>query len=47
MFFPFLTTIKVNLVAKMMQSGYLCVIFSRKAYKIAISRGLNLISNSW
>ena len=34
MFFPLLTTIKVNLVAKMMQSGYLCVIFHVKHIKL-------------
>ena len=38
-------TIKVNLAAKIMQSVYLCVIFSCKAQKITISCGFNLISN--
>ena len=37
---------KVNLVAKNMQSAYLCVIFHVKQ-KITISCGFNLISNSW
>ena len=32
--FPLLTTIIVNLVAKMMQSGYLCVIFHVKHIKL-------------
>ena len=36
----------VNLVAKIRQSAYLCVIFHVKQ-KITISRGFNLISNSW
>ena len=36
----FLTT---NLVAKIMQSAYLCV----KHKEITISHGFNLISNSW
>ena len=45
MFFQMFSTIKVNLVAKIMQSAYLCVIFHNK--KITISRGFNLISNSW
>ena len=46
---PFLklfSTIKVSLVAKIMQSAYLCVI-SSQAQKITIPRGFNLISNSW
>ena len=47
MFFQLLSTIKVNLVAKIMQSAYLCVIFYVKHKKITISRGFNLISNSW
>ena len=48
---------KVNLVAKIMQSAYLRVIFikshnerllfSCNAQKIIISRGFNLIYNSW
>ena len=37
---PFL--VKVNLVAKIMQSAYLS-----QAQKITISRGFNLLSNSW
>ena len=45
MFFQLLSTIKVNLAAKIMQSVYLCVIFSCKAQKITISCGFNLISN--
>ena len=47
MFFQLFSTIKVNLVAKIMQSAYLCVIFYVKHKKITISRGFNLISNSW
>ena len=46
---PFLklfSTIKVSLVAKIMQSAYLCVI-SSQAQKVTIPRGFNLISNSW
>ena len=49
---------KVNLVAKIMQSAYLRFIFSLRAImrgscfhvmhkKIIISRGFNLFSNSW
>ena len=34
---------KKNLVAKIMQSAYLCV----KHKEITISHGFNLISNSW
>ena len=34
---------KKNLVAKIMQSAYLCV----KHKEITISQGFNLISNSW
>ena len=30
-----------------MQSAYLCVIIYVKPKKITISRGFNLISNSW
>ena len=44
-FFQLLSTIKVNLVAKIMQNVYLCVIFSCKAQKMTISCGFNLISN--
>ena len=47
MFFQFLSTIKVNLVAKIMQSAYLCVIFHVTHKKITISPGFNLISDSW
>ena len=47
MFFHFLSRIKVNLVFKITQSGYLCVIILFKHKKITISRGFNLISNSW
>ena len=47
MFFQLFSTIKVNLVAKIMQSAYLCVIFYVTHKKITISRGFNLISNSW
>ena len=34
MFVQFLSTIKVNLVAKIMQSAYLCVIFHVKHKKL-------------
>ena len=34
MFFQLLSTIKVNLIAKIMQSAYLCVIFHVKFKKI-------------
>ena len=45
MFVQFLLTIKVSVVAKIMQSAYL---FMCQAQKIAISRYFfNLISNSW
>ena len=37
---------KVNPVAKIMQSAYLCVIFHVKHKKNSVSRGFNLISNS-
>ena len=47
MFFQLLSTIKANLVAKFMQSAYLCVIFHVKHKKIPFSHGLNLISNSF
>ena len=43
MFFQLLSTIKVNLVAKIMQIAYLCVIFHVKHKTITISRGVNLI----
>ena len=46
MLFQLLSTIEVNLV----QSAYLCVIFHVKYQKLpflAVSRGFNLISNSW
>ena len=46
MFFQLLSTIKVNLVTRIMQSAFLCVIFHVKLKNI-ISRGFNLISNSW
>ena len=47
MFFHFLSTIKVNIVAKTMQkNAYLYVIFHVKD-KNTISRSFNLISNSW
>ena len=45
--FQLFSTIKVNLVAKIMQSAHLCVIFHVKHKKITISRGFNLLSNSW
>ena len=47
MFFQLLSTIKVNLVAKIMNSAYLCVIFHVKYKNINISPGFNLIANSW
>ena len=47
MVFQLLLIIKVNLVAKIMQSAYVCSIFHVKHKKIIISRGFNLISNSW
>ena len=43
----FFFSIKVNLVAKIMQSAYLRDIFHVKHKKITTSRGFNLISNSW
>ena len=46
MSFQHLSTIKVNPVAKIMQTAYLCVIFHVKHKKITISYGFNLISNS-
>ena len=46
MFFQLLSTIKVNLAAKIMQIAYLCAIFRVKHKKISISRCSNLISNS-
>ena len=47
MFFHFLSTIKVNIVAKTKQkNAYLYVIFHVKDKNI-ISRSFNLISNSW
>ena len=43
-----LSTIKVNLVAKIMQCAYLCVIVDVKHNKLPfLDRCLNLISNSW
>ena len=45
--FQLLLTITVNLMAKIMQSAYLCVIFHVEHEKITISRCFNLISNSW
>ena len=44
-FFQLLSTIKENLVAKIMQSAYLYVILYVKHKKITISKGFNLISN--
>ena len=38
---------KVNLVAKIIQSAYLCVIFFKQTQKITIPQGFNLISTSW
>ena len=37
MFFELLSTIKANLVAKIMQSAYLCVIYHVKHKRITIS----------
>ena len=45
-FFQLLSTIKVNLVGKIMQSVYLCY-FHVKQKKKNFSRSFNLISNSW
>ena len=47
MIFQLPSTINVDLVAKIMKSAYLCVIFQVKHKKKTISRGFNLISNSW
>ena len=47
MFLQLLSTIKVNILAKIMQSAYLCVVFHVKHKKITISRGFDLNSNSW
>ena len=44
-FFQLLSTIKENLVAKIMQSAYLYVTLYVKHKKITISEGFNLISN--
>ena len=44
-FVQFLSIIKVNHVAKIMQSAYLCVIFHFNYKKNTISRGFNLILN--
>ena len=40
MLFQLLSTIKANLVAKILQSAYLCVVYRAKHKKITISRGL-------
>ena len=42
-FFQLLSSIKVYLVAKIMQSAFLCVIFHVKRKKIPSSCGFNLI----
>ena len=42
MFFQFLSTLKVNLVAKIMQSAYLCVIFHVKHKKLPFLTVLTL-----
>ena len=47
MFFQLFSATKVYLVAKIMQSAYLCVISYVKYKKINISPGINLITNSW
>ena len=44
-FFQLLSTIKANLVAKIVQSAYLYVTFYVTHQKITISNGFNLISN--
>ena len=44
-FFQLLSTIKANLVAKIVQSAYLYVTFYVTHKKITISNGFNLISN--
>ena len=46
MFFQLFSTMKVNLVAKIMRSAYLCVIFHVKHKKITIFRGFNLVSDT-
>ena len=46
-FFHLFSTTEVNLVAKIIQSAYLCVIFHLKHKKITTSCGFNLISISW
>ena len=46
-FFQLLSTIKVNLVAKIMQSVYSSVIFHFRNQKVTISGGFKLMSNSW
>ena len=45
--FQLLSTIIVNLVAKITQTAYLCVIFHVKHKKPHISRGFDLIPNFW
>ena len=47
MFFQLLSTIKVKLVDKMMQSTYLYVILHVKHKKLPIPAVFYLISNSW
>ena len=47
MFSQLLSTIKVKIVDKMMQNSYLCVILYVRHKKNAISRGYNLIFNSF
>ena len=46
LFFQLLSTIKVNLVTKIMQSAYLCLIFHVMHKKNTISRGFTQICNS-
>ena len=47
MFSQLLSTIKVKIVDKMMQNSYLCVILYVRHKKNTISRGYNLIFNSF
>ena len=47
MFFQHFSTIKVDLLAKIVRSAYLCVVVQLKLKKMTFSRGFNLISNPW
>ena len=44
MFFNFFSTIKVNLVAKIKQSPYVCVIFHVKYKKLSFSRSFPIMT---